>query len=40
MSREMARRSEVLPAPFGPMTPTASPAVTPREMSNRTWKVP
>ena len=37
---EMTRISVVLPAPFGPMTPTASPARTSSETSNSAWKVP
>ncbi len=39
-SPEMTRISVVLPAPFGPMTPTASPAATSSETSNRARKEP
>ena len=37
---EMTRISVVLPAPFGPMTPTASPSRTSIDTSNSAWKVP
>ncbi len=37
---EMTRSSEVLPAPFGPMTAIASPACTSSETSNSAWKAP
>ncbi len=37
---EMTRISVVLPAPFGPITATASPAFTSSEMSNSAWKLP
>ena len=40
MSPEMTRISVVLPAPLGPMTPTASPAATSSETSNRARKEP
>src|SRR5262249_10945180 len=37
---EMARIRVVLPAPFGPITPTASCGRTSRLTSNRAWKAP
>ena len=40
MSPEMTRISVVLPAPLGPMTPTASPARTSSDTSNSAWKLP
>ena len=40
MTFEITRSSEVLPAPFGPITATASPARTSRLTPNRAWKVP
>src|SRR3954468_7735540 len=40
ISFEMTRRSVVLPAPFGPMTPTASPARTSSVASNSAGKPP
>ena len=39
-SFEITRSSVVLPAPFGPITATASPASTWSETSNSAWKVP
>ena len=40
ISLEITRKSVVLPAPFGPITATASPARTSSETPNRAWKVP
>ena len=40
ISPEITRISVVLPAPLGPITPTASPALTSRSMPNNAWKVP
>jgi len=37
---EMTRINVVLPAPLGPMTPTASPRRTSSETSNSAWKLP
>src|SRR5262249_22542240 len=37
---EIARISVVLPAPFRPMTPTASARRTSRDTSKSAWKVP
>ena len=37
---EITRISVVLPAPFGPITATASPAFTSSETSNSAWKLP
>src|SRR5512138_2647548 len=37
---EITRSSVVLPAPFGPTTPTASPGETLRPTSNSAWKSP
>ena len=37
---EMTRSSVVLPAPFEPITATASPAFTDIEMPNSAWKPP
>ena len=37
---EITRISVVLPAPLGPITPTASPALTSRLTPNSAWKVP
>ena len=37
---EITRISVVLPAPLGPITPTASPALTSRLTPNNAWKVP
>ena len=37
---EINRIKVVLPAPFGPMTATASPRRTCSETSNKAWKVP
>jgi len=37
---DTTRMSVVLPAPLGPMTPTASPARTSSETSKSAWKVP
>ena len=37
---EITRISVVLPAPLGPITPTASPALTSRSMPNSAWKLP
>ena len=39
-SPEMTRSSVVLPAPFEPITATASPAFTDIEMPNSAWKLP
>ena len=39
-SPEMTRSSVVLPAPFAPITATASPAFTDIEMPNSAWKPP
>ncbi len=36
----MTRSSVVLPAPFAPITATASPAFTCIEMPNSAWKAP
>ena len=36
----MTRISVVLPAPFGPITPTASPCGTSSETPNRAWNDP
>ena len=36
----MTRSSVVLPAPFEPITATASPALTDIEMPNSAWKLP
>ena len=36
----MTRRSVVLPAPFAPITATASPASTVIDTSNSAWKPP
>ena len=40
ISLEITRKSVVLPAPFGPITATASPPWTSSETSNSAWKVP
>src|ERR1044071_1962625 len=40
MSFEIKRRSVVLPAPFGPITATDSPARTSRLTPNSAWKPP
>ena len=40
ISPEITRISVVLPAPFGPITPTASPSRTSSEAPNSAWKVP
>ena len=40
ISLEMTRSSVVLPAPFGPITATVSPACTSRLTSNSAWKLP
>ncbi len=40
MRPEMARIRVVLPAPFGPMTPTASARRTSSDTSNSAWKLP
>src|SRR5262245_34139127 len=37
---EIARINVVLPAPFGPITPTASAGCTSSETSNKAWNVP
>ena len=37
---EITRIRVVLPAPLGPITPTASPALTSRLTPNSAWKVP
>ena len=37
---EITRISVVLPAPLGPITPTASPALTSRLTPNSAWKLP
>ena len=37
---EITRISVVLPAPFGPITPTASPGLTSRLTPNSAWNVP
>src|ERR1051325_4804035 len=37
---EMTRKSVVLPAPFAPITATASPAFTVIDTPNRPWKAP
>jgi hypothetical protein len=37
---EITRIRVVLPAPLGPITPTASPALTSRVVPNSAWKVP
>ena len=37
---EMTRSRVVLPAPFEPITATASPALTDIEMPNSAWKAP
>ena len=39
ISLEMTRSSVVLPAPFGPITATASPALTSTLTSNSAWKL-
>ncbi len=36
---EITRISVVLPAPLGPITPTASPALTSRLTPNSAWKL-
>ena len=37
---EITRISVVLPAPFGPMTPTASPRATSSDTPNSAWNDP
>ena len=37
---EMTRSNVVLPAPFAPITATASPALTSMETPNNAWKPP
>ena len=40
ISPEITRISVVFPAPLGPITPTASPALTSRLTPNNAWKLP